>query len=164
MTERASLPGEQWASVPGHSDYEVSSEGRVWSRPRPRVRGGLLSPYTGSHGYLMTKLNDRNWAIHKLVALAFLGPCPPGMEVRHLDGDRQNARLTNLAYGTKSENRRDRFQHGTDHNLNKTHCPQGHPYDEANTDTILSRPAARYCRECRRRHTREYMRRKRAQA
>lgn len=30
-------------------------------------------------------------------------------------------------------------------NLAKTHCPQGHPYDEANTQWYSGR---RYCRGC----------------
>lgn len=37
----------------------------------------------------------------------------------------------------------------------KTHCPQGHPYDAANTKVVPSRPNARYCRECHRNNSRE---------
>lgn len=42
--------------------------------------------------------------VHRLVASAFLGPCPGGQEVRHLDGNPQNNAVTNLAYGTRTEN------------------------------------------------------------
>lgn len=42
--------------------------------------------------------------VHQLVALTFLGPRPKGQEVRHLDGDPLNNAVTNLAYGTRSEN------------------------------------------------------------
>jgi hypothetical protein len=33
--------------------------------------------------------------------------------VRHLDGDRTNARLSNLEYGTQAENNEDKRGHGT---------------------------------------------------
>ena len=46
---------------------------------------------------------------------AFVGPCPPGMEVRHFpDRDPTNNRLDNLQYGTRQENMEDRTIHGTD--------------------------------------------------
>jgi hypothetical protein len=65
--------------------------------------------------YLWIKLG-RNFqcGLHRLVALAFLGPAPEGMEVRHLDGNKRNARLENLTYGTQAENYADRRIHGTD--------------------------------------------------
>jgi len=44
---------------------------------------------------------------------AFIGPCPIGMECRHLDGNKLNSRLDNLCWGTKLENTADRNHHGT---------------------------------------------------
>lgn len=160
---RVVLAGESWAPIPDHDGWEVSSEGRVWSRPRYRTRGGMLARFETSRGYLAVKLGQKTVDVHRIVASAFLGPCPDGLEVRHLDGDATNPRLSNLAYGTKVENRLDRLAHGTDHNANKTHCPKGHPYDTENTYVNPSRPTARYCRACRRDSNREGMRRKRAQ-
>lgn len=54
----------------------------------------------------------RVFRVHRLVMLAFVGECPQGHEVRHLDGDSSNAALANLAYGTRSENARDTVRHG----------------------------------------------------
>jgi hypothetical protein len=51
--------------------------------------------------------------VHRLVATAFLGPRPAGLEVRHLNGDPTDCRLANLAYGTPAENGQDRVRHGT---------------------------------------------------
>jgi hypothetical protein len=44
--------------------------------------------------------------------LAFVGPRPPGLEIRHLDGDPGNNALNNLRYGTRSENLVDKSYHG----------------------------------------------------
>lgn len=42
--------------------------------------------------------------LHRLVAFAFIGPCPVGKEVDHVDGDRTNNHVRNLEYVTRSEN------------------------------------------------------------
>jgi hypothetical protein len=39
--------------------------------------------------------------------LAFRGPCPQGLEVRHGNSNGKDNRLSNLSYGTKSENAED---------------------------------------------------------
>ena len=43
----------------------------------------------------------------------FVGLRPPGKECRHLDGNKTNNRITNLAWGTGVENQHDRILHGT---------------------------------------------------
>jgi hypothetical protein len=47
-------------------------------------------------------------------------------------------------------------------NVAKTHCPQGHPYDEANTYRFRSAPGERFCVTCTRARARERGRRVRA--
>jgi len=42
--------------------------------------------------------------IHRLVAGAFIGPCPPRKEVNHIDGRPANNAVKNLEYVTRSEN------------------------------------------------------------
>jgi hypothetical protein len=52
--------------------------------------------------------------VHRLVAEAFLPPCPsPLHEVAHRDGDINNNHYTNLKWATRQENIRDRTAHGT---------------------------------------------------
>lgn len=88
--------------------------------------------------------------VHKLVAQQFLGPKPTAEhEICHNDGERLNNLATNLRWGTRSENMQDKIAHGHDHNLNKTHCPQNHPYSEENTYVIPS-TGGRMCRTCKR--------------
>jgi hypothetical protein len=69
------------------------------------------------------------------------------MEACHNDGDPDNNVAGNLRWDTKSANARDRRRHGTDAAARKTHCPQGHSYDEANT--YLTKEGWRWCRTCR---------------
>jgi hypothetical protein len=77
---------------------------------------------------------------------AFVGLRPKGLETRHLDGDPSNNQLSNLAYGTSSENHLDMVRHGTHAFSSRTHCDQGHEYTIKNTHVRKS--GARLCRAC----------------
>lgn len=160
---------ERWLPIPGHEGrYDVSDLGRVrswvhWNNgPAPR----FLKASNDGAGYQMVRLNRETgqpqicWPIHSLVLLAFVGPMSGEMCRRHFDGDRMNNTLTNLSYGTSSENAHDRVRHGTDAGARKTHCKQGHPFNEANT-TRSSR-GSRVCRTCHRDASRATRARQRA--
>jgi hypothetical protein len=154
---------ERWLPIPGYEAlYEVSDHGRVRSAPRTiTYRDGrtrhypshILSPAATASGHRQVVLcgygRQRSLLTHRLLMLAFVGPCPPGQEIRHLDGDPSHTALANLAYGTRAENVLDRVRHGTHHQASKTRCPVGHPYDDVNTYVQPSRPGARFCRTCR---------------
>lgn len=51
--------------------------------------------------------------IHQLVAEAFIGPRPEGLETCHNDGDPTNNHVGNLRYATHAENAADMVKHGT---------------------------------------------------
>lgn len=53
------------------------------------------------------------FCIHTLVLTAFFGPCPPGLECCHGDGERTNNHLGNLRWDTRSANHLDAIAHGT---------------------------------------------------
>lgn len=138
---------EEWRTIEGFPDYQVSNLGRVVSHKRPAPRLLSFSPSRIGHQNVVL-LRDgikTHHRVHSLVAAAFIGPRPPGADVRHLDGNPGNNRFTNLVYGTRSENNYDSVRHGTHGNARKEECPQGHPYDEENT---YRWGGHRYCRSC----------------
>lgn len=100
---------EVWKPIPGYEAYEISSFGNI-----VRVVGGpgatagrKLNP-NKTRGYLKVQLwsggVSRQWFLHRLVMLAFVGPCPDGMQVNHIDGNKANPRLENLEYVTPVQN------------------------------------------------------------
>jgi hypothetical protein len=165
---------ERWAWVTGHEGlYRVSNRGDVWSTPRPQTRGGFLrQAVTKANGYHWVSPSkdgeQRPREVHKIVMEAFVGPCPEGLEVRHLDGNPGNncwapgseeetvAAGGNLIYGTHTENIRDKKRHGTEWQSNVTQCPKGHDYTPENTRIFKS--GSRACKACARIQSREWMR------
>lgn len=148
---------EEWRTIPGYEGvYEVSSIGRVRSLARidmrgRRVRARILSQWSHPSGHINVKLslngNSKLGKVHRLVLMSFVGPPPAEHEALHGDGNPANNRVENLSWGTRSENQYDRVRHGTHHMAIKTHCPQGHPYDYANTYVTLD-GKRRMCRTC----------------
>jgi DNA-binding transcriptional ArsR family regulator len=69
--------------------------------------------------------------VHRIVAETLLGPCPEGLEVAHLNGNRRDSRLTNLRYVTRSENHLHKIAHGT------------MPFGDSHPDCSISETTAR---------------------
>lgn len=105
----------EWRAIPGFEAYEVSTDGAVRSMKRRNIR--TKDQHDNGNGYFYVTLFMNNQAshlyVHRLVLLAFVGPCPDGMEARHLNGVRSDNRLANLAWGSKLENAADMQAHGT---------------------------------------------------
>lgn len=95
-----------------NGDYEVSSVGNVrratkGNRTKP---GRVLSKTLLKIGYykvspVVSGKNQMQY-IHRMVAEVFLGNCPNGMSVNHIDGIKTNNMSSNLEYVTHSENMR----------------------------------------------------------
>lgn len=144
--------------------YEVSDQGDVqsldrWVRcgqwGRRLVAGQRMTPQPLNGGHLFVYLSDgsggkRGFLVHRMVLEAFVGPCPDGMEALHWDDDPFNNKLTNLRWGTRSENMRDKVRNGHDHNARRAECAYGHQLIPCPWDS------KRYCPECRKRTNREY--------
>lgn len=98
--------------------YEVSNEGTVRRvKPLERGKAGPIKAYLLNIGRYILKLKIpgkpmMDVLLHRVVAAAFLGPCPQGKEVNHKDHDKRNNRADNLEYVTRSENMRHSYAHG----------------------------------------------------
>ena len=111
---------EIWKPIVGFEGrYEVSNHGRVKSLLRCRgTTERILRPRIRDHRFsylsvcLYTRKHKQSIFIHRLVLATFVGPCPVGMECRHLDGNSVNNRLVNLCWGTPVENAADQRRHG----------------------------------------------------
>ena len=140
--------------IPEFPDYYAGTDGSIVSaklgralKPTPNVRSGYLYVYLyGVDG------KRKNCAVHTLIARTYLGPRPVGLQTLHADGDKANCALSNLGYGTPSQNVKDQVAHGTHACANKTECPQGHEYTPENVKLYQGR---RYCRQCHRDNDRQ---------
>lgn len=109
----------EWRRIPSAPDYEVSALGEV-RRAVPdacRRRLRTLRIQIGAAGRCQVSIcvdrKPKTRCVHRLVAEAFIGPCPPGMMALHRDGDHLNNRWQNLYYGTAADNAADARRHGT---------------------------------------------------
>lgn len=112
---------EIWKPVPGFDGlYDVSDQGRVRSlRDAHQRKRDLVLSAANVDGYRKVVLMDADGKrnelrVHRLVLLAFVGPPTKAQtHTRHLNGDRVDNRLCNLAWGTPKENGADLSKHGT---------------------------------------------------
>jgi hypothetical protein len=106
--------------------YEISDQGRVKSLDRVVMRSNgnpqrwkerILKPGPSTYGHLFVSLHKngagRSRSVHSLVAEAFIGPRPDGLQVCHGEGGKLDNSLANLRYATPVENHADRLRDGT---------------------------------------------------
>jgi hypothetical protein len=99
---------ESWQRVAEFPDYEVSDHGNVRSYKRgPSPRAMALTK--DQQGYIRIRLrkagDSRFVAVHRLVAMAFLGSPPlTRPEVNHINGARDDNRVHNLEWVSRVEN------------------------------------------------------------
>lgn len=116
--------------------YRFGSDGSIWScweklriKNRSPKLGGFIHIQTDSwkirkehknhDGYKQLSMTcfdgkrRKTLASHALIAEAFHGQKPAGMQVRHLNGDGSDNRACNITWGTAKENADDKKRHGT---------------------------------------------------
>ena len=112
MSENQFNESVEYRPVPGFPGYRVGNDGSVWSCWAGR-RWHQLRPRTRKGGWLQVQLRRTSHYVHRLILAAFVGPCPEGMQCRHLNGVAGDNRLQNLRWGTYAENHCDKKRHGT---------------------------------------------------
>jgi hypothetical protein len=118
---------EIWSPVPGTS-YEASNLGRVRNVKTGREIGTcrLKNGYYAISGML----------VHRAVLAAFDGPQPARIVGRHLNDDRGDNRLANLAWGTRADNAADTARAGR--GRTRTGAPVA-PLDLTQADAVFDR-------------------------
>lgn len=109
---------ETWENIKGYEGYYViSSSGIVKSLDRRvyesrvgerRIKGVILRPHTNRFGYVYVQLwkNKKgvNFLVHRLLAETFIENPLLKSDVNHKNGVRNDNRLDNLEWATRSEN------------------------------------------------------------
>ena len=155
----------EWREIPGWEGlYAVSDDGQVKSLPRPRRKlerllvpqRELERPYWFVTLWVGKKPFHRR--VHNLVLEAFAGPRPAGAFGLHNDDNPDNNHISNLRWGTRSENTYDMIRNGKHNHAGKTHCKHGHLLAG---DNLIIGKRQRFCRACKRRRQNEYDQRQR---
>ena len=142
---------EQWKTITGYDNYEVSTEGNVRN-----VKTGRIITQHDNGGYLKVNLHKNGkrkvFYIHRLVAIAFIPNPQNKPTVNHIDENKHNNRVDNLEWATYGEQQR----HGTRNERDKqakskkVRCIEtGQTYDsmtQASEETGLDK--ASICKVC----------------
>ena len=90
---------------PIYTNFGANKYGQIYNKKTKRCSiGNLLSS-----GYMKITLQQigfkkKNYYIHRLVHECFKGPIPDGMQINHIDSNKQNNCINNLEVVTHSEN------------------------------------------------------------
>lgn len=152
-------------------EFPPLNENSPWIEIERRMRKKtIIDPITGcwlfsgaltKAGYGVIRTNGRNLYVHRVSAAIYLDY--ELFDSEHQVNHKDICLHTNcwwyehLYIGTQAENIHDSIMNGLHVSvieLQKTHCPQGHPYNEENT--IIDKEGHRYCRVCRAEAQRRY--------
>ncbi len=105
-------------NIPGFPGYKIDTVGRIWGRKKSHMKCSISG---SGYPHITLRHNGKPACrfVHRLMAAAFIGPCPRGKQCAHLDNDKTNFNLNNLVYKTPKENNADKIRHGTHQNGSK---------------------------------------------
>lgn len=94
----------QWKRIDNYPMYEISDRGEVRNSRTNKILGRRVD----KDGYRQVQLYGNgpvvNHKVHRLVAEAFIPREPERDQVNHLNGDKEDNRVENLQWCTRSEN------------------------------------------------------------
>lgn len=118
--------------TPNGNVYSLYEDGKYFiKKPYLNKKNGYL--YIGIH----TVSGNKSFRLHRLVAKAFL-PNPNNLPVvMHIDNDKANPKLSNLKWGTGSENTQDAFNDGLARNDKGFKDSQSFPVAQFDLDGVF---------------------------
>jgi hypothetical protein len=142
---------------------KVDQTGDCWTWTAGRDKDGYGKFAIGLGGHAQRHVRAHRFAYESLV-----GDIPDGHVVMHRCDNPPCVRPDHLTTGTPLDNNDDKIAKGRDVRVwgtplrrsRQTHCKQGHPFDEENTQVMAT--GHRRCRECGRAAARRYYHRKAA--
>lgn len=115
-------------------------------------------------GYGNLNVNGRMRQAHRVVYEMVRGPIPDGLHLDHLCRNRGCVNPDHLDLVSSRENTLRSPVALAAINARKTHCPNGHPYDDANTYFWKTKTGLkRHCRICNRAQVAAYLSRKKVE-
>jgi len=140
---------EQWKTIEWAPNYQISNFGgirqlgRTFERKnpkhpqfsqiiniKPKVLNGYIKLQNNKPICRMVALRSNGKTVycrvHQLVLTSFVGPCPPGLEGCHNNGNPLDNRLDNLRWDTRLNNAADMKLHGT-FSPPPVHLGEAHP-------------------------------------
>ena len=114
------MTSQIWKLVIGwEGRYEVSNDGQVrswWYGKKHLSEPRILKIKIDRYGYPVVCLHHKERKkyppIHKLVAQAFIPKANEQLQVNHIDGNKQNNKVSNLEWVTNKENMNHAFKTG----------------------------------------------------
>lgn len=121
------IQDEIWIDCYASKHHEVSNYGRLRDKISHQIYCGTLE----KHGYRIVSIDNNKYRLHRLILQSFNPiPNPNEMTVDHINGQRDDNKLTNLRWVKKEENTQLMLLERADLNKELTRIIQLHGYEE----------------------------------
>lgn len=122
-----SWQGKTFRLIPNIESYAISTDGEVLAlskvregklsqlnnmfgredRSQRKYKAKIIKPYFKARYWYVNLMHNgtkKDYRVHRLVYMAYIGPIPSGKVIDHIDGNTSNNNLSNLRCVTQAEN------------------------------------------------------------